>query len=80
MSRIPGRIGDDRTGKPVALFVNAMDCSMMEYIAHADPTKAPAFVLADLGYDVWLGNNRGNAYSKRHVSLNTQKKEFWDFY
>ncbi len=42
---------------------------------------APAFVAARAGYDVWLGNSRGNTYSCEHVSLNPWKneKKFWDF-
>lgn len=42
---------------------------------------APAFVAARAGYDVWLGNSRGNTYSCEHVSLKPFKneKKFWDF-
>jgi lysosomal acid lipase/cholesteryl ester hydrolase len=37
------------------------------------------YVLADAGYDVWLGNARGNTYSMKHVQFTAQGKKFWDF-
>nr|XP_039249554.1 gastric triacylglycerol lipase-like [Styela clava] len=36
-----------------------------------------AFILADMGYDVWLGNIRGNRYTTRHQHLHPNDKEFW---
>lgn len=38
-----------------------------------------AFILADQGYDVWLGNARGNLYSKAHVTYNVDSPAFWNF-
>jgi len=42
--------------------------------------KSLAYFYHDQGFDVWLGNNRGNKYSRKHVSLDPDKdSEFWDF-
>lgn len=37
--------------------------------------------MADAGYDVWLPNNRGNFYSRRHISKNPDipSSGFWKF-
>lgn len=65
--------------KPVVLLQHGILDSAATWIYNS-PDKAPAFLLAEAGYDVWLGNSRGNYYSRHHVSLDPDKdKAFWDF-
>ncbi|KAI5639113.1 alpha/beta hydrolase fold domain-containing protein [Phthorimaea operculella] len=69
--RIPGY------GKPVLLQHGFMD-SADGYILRGR-TSLPA-ILVQAGYDVWLGNFRGNKHSRRHLTLNPDSDdEFWDF-
>ena len=42
-----------------------------------DEHLAPAFVFANQGFDVWVGNSRGNFYSSKHLS--PIPLQFWDF-
>lgn len=37
------------------------------------------FILADQGFDVWLGNSRGSTYSQRHAFLQPSDLAFWEF-
>ncbi|XP_013147215.1 PREDICTED: uncharacterized protein LOC106110074 [Papilio polytes] len=43
------------------------------------PKHSLPYKLINAGYDVWLPNVRGNAYSRAHVSKSIHSAEFWDF-
>ncbi|BBN14683.1 lysosomal acid lipase/cholesteryl ester hydrolase [Marchantia polymorpha subsp. ruderalis] len=43
------------------------------------PNESFAFILADLGFDVWIGNSRGVEWSHGHESLNSSDPAFWDW-
>lgn len=55
----------------------------LDEIAHVwiinEQDKALALVLADQGYDVWLLNNRGTAYSRTHKNHHILSHELWDY-
>lgn len=43
------------------------------------PGKPMGLQLADLGYDIWFGNNRGTEYSQGHKTLSTDSREYWEY-
>jgi len=76
--RIPGQIGDFSSGKPPVLLNHGVCSSADTWIMNYDDVS-PGFASARAGYDVWLGNNRGNTYSKGHDTLSWDDDAYWQF-
>ncbi|GAB1302333.1 Lipase [Apodemus speciosus] len=80
INRIPH--GKNNTNSPVlnlvVLFLHGLFATAGAWVSNP-PENSLAFLLADAGYDVWLGNSRGSTWAKKHVTLNPDSKEFWDF-
>ncbi|KAG6595988.1 putative lipase [Phytophthora cinnamomi] len=84
MHRIPKSYDETQSGsaaaanKPVVVLQHGLlDSSYTWVLNYRD--QSLAFILADLGYDVWLGNNRGTTWSKEHKEYSTDDERFWDF-
>ncbi|PIN07988.1 Triacylglycerol lipase [Handroanthus impetiginosus] len=43
------------------------------------PNQSLGFILANHGFDVWVGNVRGTFWSHGHMSLSEKDKDFWDW-
>jgi lysosomal acid lipase/cholesteryl ester hydrolase len=71
--------GSNAGGKRRVVFFQHGFMQNSEAFIIRGPGKSLPYMLADLGYDVWLGNNRGNKYSYKHVNLSPNEDKFWDY-
>lgn len=82
LHRIPhGYVNDSKRRKPVVLFIPGMFCTSGVLIING-PNRSLPLLLADLGYDVWIGNQRGTTYSRRHVTYTDTSifnPQYWNF-
>jgi lysosomal acid lipase/cholesteryl ester hydrolase len=88
LHRLPNRKGEESQTvnqgegstkkKVVYLHHGLMMCSEV-WVCLTDEERCLPFQLVERGYDVWLGNNRGNKYSKKSTRHSPLSNEFWDF-
>ncbi|KZV79951.1 alpha/beta-hydrolase [Exidia glandulosa HHB12029] len=83
--RLPCRKGEVKarpgtpTGKPVVYLHHGLLMCSEIWVCLTDEERCIPFVLAEAGYDVWLGNNRGNKYSRKSVHHTPADTAFWRF-
>ena len=63
----------------VAYFQHGLLTNSELFLLGSLKEKILPFWLLDAGYDVWLGNNRGNKYSRKHSFISPEEPDFWDF-
>jgi len=88
--RLPFRKGEEQTGirvnagansvkKPVVYLHHGLLMSSDVWVCISEEERCLPFALANQGYDVWLGNNRGNKYGKKSTRFSPTSSEFWNF-
>ena len=65
--------------RPTVYFHHGLLTNSELFVLGNHKNKCLPFLLADRGYDVWLGNNRGNKYSRKHIEMLSKEERFWKF-
>ncbi|KAJ4406626.1 cholesterol esterase [Gnomoniopsis sp. IMI 355080] len=71
--------GPDSVKKRVVYLHHGLLMNSEVWVCLTEAERALPFVLVEKGFDVWLGNNRGNKYSKKSAHHPPTSPAFWNF-
>uniref|UniRef100_A0A2N9EBW7 Lipase n=1 Tax=Fagus sylvatica TaxID=28930 RepID=A0A2N9EBW7_FAGSY len=78
MQRIPVGRSNNTANRPPVFLQHGIFMDAATWVFNS-PNESLAFILADNGYDVWLGNNRGTKSSRGHTSLSANDTAYWEW-
>ncbi|KAI9812304.1 MAG: cholesterol esterase [Pycnora praestabilis] len=71
--------GDGTLKKKVVYMHHGLLMNSEVWVCMTEEERCLPFKLVERGFDVWLGNNRGNKYSKKSTRFSPNSIKFWDF-